>query len=312
MPDQTDATEPPVRTVVEVPAELQPRCRARSPEEPSLVCGRPAGHDGWHESAGGERWPEPAPVPTGPDSEDIVLRYTFLAQVLPDDARALERTAVRMEESARESHDHSVDFPTAIEAASKDLLAVAEYLDHYGDNRGDELRREEIPIAAAALKVVPVVRRCAALLRGEIAAARGRRSVGNAEASDLPADPAPAEPERDRISEPDLPALREIYARQIQPELRENLETMLRSCLRVIREAPAITRELAGGIDADLAAAAADLRHVERYLRITGASEGNVLERWESRLADVAAQLAIPVGELARQLEEAVAKEVKE
>ncbi len=193
MPDQeADVTEPPVRTVVEVPAELQPRCHAHSPEQPSLVCRRPAGHDGWHESAGGEQWPEPAPVPTGGDSEHVVLRYTFLVQVLPEDARALERAAARMEESAREVHDHDVDFPTAIEAAAKDLLAVAEYLDHYGDNRGDDLQRNEFAIAAAVFKVVPQLRRSAALLCGEIDAARRHE----AEADDPPDGAAPAEPVR--------------------------------------------------------------------------------------------------------------------
>ena len=256
--------------------------------------------------------PEPSPVATGLDSEDVVLRYTFLAKLLPEDARALERTAKRMEESAREVHDHDIDFPTAIEAAAQDLLAVAEYLDYYGDNRGDYLLRHEIAIAAAALKVVPLVRRCAALLSEEIAFVRERRFAGNGEADGPQGDSAPAEPESDPLHEPDLPALRAIYARQIQPEQRENLENVLRSILRITREAPAIARELAGGIDAELAAAAADLRHVERYLRIAGASEGNVLERWESRLADKAAQLATPVAEVARQLEEAVAREAQE
>lgn len=122
----------------------------------------------------------------------------------------------------------------------------------------------------------------------------------------------PAAEQRPGASEPDLPALREVYARQIHPEHRETLEQVLRLILRLTREAPAIVGKVPGGIDADLAAAAADLRHVERYLRVTGASEGHVLERWEARLADLAEQVAIPVGEIARQLEEAVAGEAQE
>jgi hypothetical protein len=62
-----------------------------------------------------------------------------------------------------------------------------------------------------------------------------------------------------------------------------------------------------GGIDDDLRAAVVDLRFLERYLSYTGEQEGNVLERWESRLADAAERAAPKVGEIATEIEAAIA-----
>ena len=108
--------------------------------------------------------------------------------------------------------------------------------------------------------------------------------------------------------EPDLPALREVYASQLRQEERDKLEGLCESVLELTREATVIVREIPhGGIDDDLRAAVVDLRHLERYLRITGAQEGNCLERWESRLADAAERLAPRAGEIAAEIEAAIA-----
>jgi len=124
-----------------------------------------------------------------------------------------------------------------------------------------------------------------------------------------PEPPPPA----DREPDTDLPALREIYVCQLRQEERDKLEGLCESVLELTREADAIAREInCGAVDDDLRAAAADLRHVERYLRWTGASEGNVLERWESRLCDLAERLAPKVGEVAAELEAAVAANPRE
>ena len=125
-------------------------------------------------------------------------------------------------------------------------------------------------------------------------------------------DPAPPDltppDDEPRPPEHDLPALREVYACQLRQEERGKLEGLCESVLELTREATMIARAInCGGVNDDLRAAAADLRHVELYLRWTGASEGNVLERWESRLCDVAERLADQVGVLADELEAAVA-----
>jgi hypothetical protein len=111
-------------------------------------------------------------------------------------------------------------------------------------------------------------------------------------------------PERDR------PAVREVFAVQLRPAERETLERLADNLLELSREGGSAVRAAIdyGSFDDDIRAVAADLRHVERFLRIIGASEGDVLDREESRLADLAAQLAVPVGEVARQLEAAVAE----
>jgi hypothetical protein len=119
-----------------------------------------------------------------------------------------------------------------------------------------------------------------------------------------PADPELPEcaPERDR------PALREIYACQLRRVERETLEQLADNVLELSREGGGAVRASIAytSFPDDFRAVALDLRHVERFLRVTGAAEGDVLDRQESRLADLAAQLAEPVGEVARQLETAV------
>jgi len=136
---------------------------------PPELPGRPAGPPAEREPAG-EPYPYP-PLPPGAASEAVVLRRTFAVQILPEDARALEQTGERMEDSAREVHDHSVDYVTAIDAAADDLLAVAEYLNWYADNRGDGVERHELKLAAAAVDAAEVVARVGRELKAEAAAA---------------------------------------------------------------------------------------------------------------------------------------------
>jgi hypothetical protein len=121
MPDRTDRTRSTL--TVELPPELQP----------------------------------PPRIPTGPDSEAVILRHTFRIQILAEDVPALETTAVALETKAREEHDHSYGLTDAIGAAALDLLAVAAWLDWWGDNRGDEMERHEIRLAAAVLDAVEPV-----------------------------------------------------------------------------------------------------------------------------------------------------------
>jgi len=144
-------------STVPVPHELQ----GRKPDPPAES--EPAGET--------HAYP---PLPPGAESEGVVLRRTFAVQILPEDARALEHTGQRIEDSAREVHDHSVDYVTAIEAAADDLLAVAEYLCWYADDRGDGVERHELKLAAAALDAAEVVARVGRELKAEaIKAAAG-------------------------------------------------------------------------------------------------------------------------------------------
>ena len=104
--------------------------------------------------------------------------------------------------------------------------------------------------------------------------------------------------------EPDLPALRAVYAHQLRPDDRRTLETLLESVLELTRESQ---MGPSGAIAFDLTGAAEDLRLVEGWLAYTGRQEGNVLERHESRLADFAERLAPRVAEIAGELEAALA-----
>jgi hypothetical protein len=142
-------------------APVPPELQGRQPDPP--VERKPAG----------EPYPYPD-LPPGATSEAVVLRRTFAVQILPEDARALEQTGQRMEDSAREVHDHCVDYVTAIEAAADDLLAVAEYLDWYADGRGDGVERHELRLAAAALDAAEAVARVGRELKAEaVTAAAG-------------------------------------------------------------------------------------------------------------------------------------------
>ena len=105
---------------------------------------------------------------------------------------------------------------------------------------------------------------------------------------------------------PDHP-LRESFARMIRPEERFALEQACDSLLELTREAENIIAKIPGGLDDDLSAAAADLRYTVGLLTYLGTAEGDVLERWKARLADAALRLAPKVGEIAAEIEAAIA-----
>lgn len=101
--------------------------------------------------------------------------------------------------------------------------------------------------------------------------------------------------------------LRETFAHWLRPEERFALEQICDGVLELTREASRPIREsIPGGFDRDLAAVVADLRYAEAWLAYIGRSEGNVLERWQSRLADLAERLAPKVGDLAGEVETAL------
>lgn len=89
------------------------------------------------------------------------------------------------------------------------------------------------------------------------------------------------------------------------------LDRLTDSMLELTREADVIVRKLDFSFPFNIAAAARDLRYLERWLRVTGASEGDCLDRWQSRLADAAERAAPKVGEIAAELEAAVAANPK-
>jgi len=104
---------------------------------------------------------------------------------------------------------------------------------------------------------------------------------------------------------PDNP-LRENFARMIRPEERFAMEQTCDSLLELTREAENIIAKIPGGLDDDLAAAAADLRYTAGLLAYIGTAEGDVLEWWEARLADAALRFAPKVQEIAAELEAAI------
>lgn len=114
-------------------------------------------------------------------------------------------------------------------------------------------------------------------------------------------------PAPDREPDTNLPPLREIYACQLRQEERDRLEGLCESALELTREADTISRAVRAdwGLHTDLTSAAADLRHVERYLRWVGANEGNLMSRAESRLCDLAERQADRIAEVAGELETA-------
>jgi hypothetical protein len=107
-------------------------------------------------------------------------------------------------------------------------------------------------------------------------------------------------------------ALRQTYAHLIRPEDQEILDRLTDSMLELTREADAIVRRLDFSFPFNIAAAARDLRYLERWLRVTGAAEGDCLDRWQQRLADAAERAAPRVGEVAAELEAAVAANPRE
>ena len=111
---------------------------------------------------------------------------------------------------------------------------------------------------------------------------------------------------RERFS-PDNP-LRESFAHLIRPEERFALEQTCDSFLELTREAENIIAGIPGGLDRRLSAVAADLRYAAGLLAYFGASEGDVLERWEARLADIALRLAPQIKGMAAGLESAIAE----
>lgn len=121
---------------------------------------------------------------------------------------------------------------------------------------------------------------------------------------------------RPHLLEPELPPperldqdrpLRESFAHLIRPKERFALERTCVSVLELTREAANIVQTIPGGLGVDVAAIADDLPFAAELLAYLGASEGNVLDRWEARLADTAERLAPRVEEIAGELEAAVA-----
>jgi hypothetical protein len=102
-------------------------------------------------------------------------------------------------------------------------------------------------------------------------------------------------------------ALRQTFAHLIRPEDQETLDRLTDSMLELTREADAIVRHIDFSFPHNIAAAARDLRYLERWLRVTGAADGDCLDRWQARLADAAERAAPKVGEVAAELEAAVA-----
>ena len=117
-------------------------------------------------------------------------------------------------------------------------------------------------------------------------------------------------PDPQRFNEDE--ALRQTYAHLIRPEDQQLLDRLTDSMLELTREADAIVRHIDFSFPYNIAAAARDLRYLECWLAHTGASEGDCLDRWQSRLADAAERAAPAVGIIAAELEAAVAANPKE
>jgi len=126
----------------------------------------------------------------------------------------------------------------------------------------------------------------------------------------VPPELLPPAPDPARFNEDE--ALRQTYGHLIRPEDQEILDQLTDSMLELTREADAIIRHIDFSFPFNIAAAARDLRYLERWLRVTGAAEGDCLDRWQSRLADAAERAAPKVGEVAAELEAAVVANPKE
>ena len=175
MSDRPKSTAP----TIEIPLELRGRCTAAVA---GIRCTLREGHDGAHRTPAGDEWadppadlPEPPElqppprIPTGHRSESVAVRFTFRAVLAPGAAALIDQAV----EKAREVDTLPVDFPDAIEAAADDLAAVAAYLDWYADNRGDEIGRHEIKLAATVLDAAPAVADQAGILYAAARSARG-------------------------------------------------------------------------------------------------------------------------------------------
>jgi hypothetical protein len=127
---------------------------------------------------------------------------------------------------------------------------------------------------------------------------------------DLPPELAP--PDRDPPPFSLDVALRETYRHLLRQEEGDKLEGLADSVLELTREADVIVRQLDFSFPFNIAAAARDLRYLESWLRVTGAAEGDCLDRWQARLADAATRAAPAVGIIAAELEAAVAANPKE
>jgi hypothetical protein len=141
---------------------------------------------------------------------------------------------------------------------------------------------------APTVEVPPELRaRCAASVGGiQCSLREGHDGPHRTPAGDEWADPPADLPEPPECSPPDRdrPAVREIFAVQLRPAERETLERLADNLLELSREGgPAVRAAIDyGSFPDDLRAVALDLRHAERFLRIVGASEGDVLDRAES------------------------------
>jgi hypothetical protein len=114
MPDQDDRTprtpEPDRPTVVNVPDELQPRCRAKVDD---ARCSRPEGREGDHRTEPPECAPdEPAGMPDvvrgDYEAASVALRATYRVALRERDARRLEQLADQL----AEDEDEAVAVPT--------------------------------------------------------------------------------------------------------------------------------------------------------------------------------------------------------
>lgn len=115
--------------------------------------------------------PEPPEI-AEPEPPDVALRRTFAVQLAPDAAAALETACSQAVEAARESHGIHVGFLDWIAGAAADLDSLAGFLDLYADNCGEGLTREDVPLGAAVLEILPAVEGAAQRLREAVAAAR--------------------------------------------------------------------------------------------------------------------------------------------
>jgi hypothetical protein len=128
-----------------------------------------------------------------------------------------------------------------------------------------------------------------------------RRVLLDVTAELLPPEPAP--PAFDEAA-----PLRETYARRLRPEDRELLAALCGSILELTCETTIFAQRIEhGGIDDELAAAAAELRYAASHLRHCGTLEGDALSRAEHKLADAAERIASAVDALAGELEAAIA-----
>jgi hypothetical protein len=108
--------------------------------------------------------------------------------------------------------------------------------------------------------------------------------------------------------EPDRPALRAVFADQLRPDDLDSLERLAGAVLELTREMASHTGVPTSAMVGQLAACADDIEHVAGALAYYGAADGDVLERWESRLGDVALTAGEDLIKVAGTLRQAIAQ----